>query len=64
MAYAAYLRVYEPVPAFREPDRSRWTAGIRAAIDGAARGGCELAVARSMRARNRWRTFAGLEQAN
>ena len=26
MAYAAYLRVYEPVSAFREPDRSRWTA--------------------------------------
>jgi hypothetical protein len=26
MAYAAYLRVYEPVSAFHEPDRSRWTA--------------------------------------
>jgi hypothetical protein len=26
MAYAAYLRVYAPVSAFREPDRSRWTA--------------------------------------
>jgi hypothetical protein len=26
MAYAAYLGVYEPVPAFREPDRSRWSA--------------------------------------
>jgi hypothetical protein len=26
MAYAAYLRVYEPVSAFREPDRSHWTA--------------------------------------
>ena len=26
MAYAAYLRVYEPVSAFREPDCSRWTA--------------------------------------
>jgi hypothetical protein len=26
MAYAAYIRVYEPVSAFREPDRSRWTA--------------------------------------
>jgi len=25
MAYATYLRVYEPVSAFREPDRSRWT---------------------------------------
>jgi hypothetical protein len=26
MNYAAYLRVYEPVSAFHEPDRSRWTA--------------------------------------
>jgi hypothetical protein len=26
MTYAAYLRVYEPVAAFHEPDRSRWTA--------------------------------------
>jgi hypothetical protein len=26
MTYAAYLRVYEPVSAFPEPDRSRWTA--------------------------------------
>ena len=26
MAYAAYLRIYEPVSAFREPDRSRWVA--------------------------------------
>jgi hypothetical protein len=26
MAYAAYLRIYEPMSAFREPDRSRWTA--------------------------------------
>lgn len=26
MTYAAYLRVYEPVSAFREPDRSRWAA--------------------------------------
>src|SRR5690242_6124133 len=24
MAYAAYLRIYEPVSAFHEPDRSRW----------------------------------------
>jgi hypothetical protein len=23
-AYAAYLRIYEPVSAFHEPDRSRW----------------------------------------
>jgi len=26
MAYAAYLRVYQPVSAFGEPDRSRWMA--------------------------------------
>src|SRR5437763_7809042 len=26
MAYAAYLRIYEPVAAFHEPDRSRWAA--------------------------------------
>jgi hypothetical protein len=25
-AYAAYLRIYEPVSAFHEPDRSRWAA--------------------------------------
>jgi hypothetical protein len=26
MTYAAYLRVYQPVSAFHEPDRSRWAA--------------------------------------
>ena len=26
MDYAAYLRVYEPVSAFHEPERSRWDA--------------------------------------
>jgi len=26
MTYAAYLRIYEPVSAFPEPDRSRWAA--------------------------------------
>jgi hypothetical protein len=26
MAYAAYLRIYEPISAFHEPDRSRWSA--------------------------------------
>jgi hypothetical protein len=26
MTYAAYLRIYEPVAAFHEPDRSTWTA--------------------------------------
>ena len=39
-------------------------AEIRAAIDGAALGECELAVAMYMRARNRWRAFAEFEQAN
>ena len=39
-------------------------AEIRAAIDGAARGECELAVAMYTRARNRWRAFAEFEQAN
>ncbi len=65
MAYAAYLRVYEPVSAFHEPDRSRWTAYADSpAIDGAARDECEFAVAMYMRARNRWRAFAEFEQAN
>ena len=39
-------------------------AEIRAAIDAAARGECELAVAMYMRARDRWRAFAEFEQAN
>jgi hypothetical protein len=39
-------------------------AEIRAGIDGAARGECELAVAMYMRARDRWRAFAAFEQAN
>ena len=39
-------------------------AEIRAAIDGAARGERELAVAMYLRARNRWRAFAEFEQAN
>jgi hypothetical protein len=39
-------------------------AEIRAAIDGAALGECELAVAMYLRARNRWRAFAEFEQAN
>jgi hypothetical protein len=153
MAYAAYLRIYEPVSAFREPYRSRWVAytdsptlprdslavehaearrraitpgaavpereserayvrradgvtyvcpgqtrlrcllahgqmrsaydavppgpgppetrcadqpvaEIRAAIDRAARGKYEFAVARYMRARDRWRAFAEFEQVN
>ena len=28
MAYAAYLRIYEPVSAFHEPHRSRWVAYV------------------------------------
>ncbi|HEX5302071.1 MAG TPA: hypothetical protein VFW50_34280 [Streptosporangiaceae bacterium] len=39
-------------------------AEIRAAIDGAARGECELAMAMYMRAHTRWRAFAEFEQAN
>ena len=39
-------------------------AEIRAAIDGAALGECELAAAMYTRARNRWRAFAEFEQAN
>jgi hypothetical protein len=39
-------------------------AEIHAAIDGAARGEHELAVAMYMRARNRWRAFAEFELAN
>jgi hypothetical protein len=39
-------------------------AEIRAAIDGAARGEWELAVAMYMRAHNRWRAFAEFELAN
>jgi hypothetical protein len=39
-------------------------AEIRAAIDGAARDECEVAVAMYMRARDRWRAFAEFEQAN
>jgi hypothetical protein len=39
-------------------------AEIRAAIDGAVRGECELAVAMYARARSRWRAFAEFELAN
>ena len=39
-------------------------AEIRAAIDGAARGECELAAAMYLRAHNRWRAFAEFELAN
>ena len=39
-------------------------AEIRAAIDGAARGECELAAAMYMRAHSRWHAFAGFELAN
>src|SRR4029079_5365159 len=39
MAYAAYLRVYEPVTAFHEPDRSRWAAYAASATRPRRRGG-------------------------
>jgi hypothetical protein len=39
-------------------------AEIGAAIDGAARGECKLAVAMYKRARTRWPAFAGFEMAN
>jgi hypothetical protein len=39
-------------------------AEIAAAIDGAAKGECEFAVAMYMRAHNRWRALAELEPAN
>jgi hypothetical protein len=39
-------------------------AEIRAAIDGAARGQCELAAAMYLRAHSRWRALAELELAN
>jgi hypothetical protein len=39
-------------------------AEIRAAIDGAVRGECELAVAMYTRAHRRWRAFAAFELAN
>jgi hypothetical protein len=125
MTYAAYLRIYEPVSAFGEPDRrglaglrglpsgvgdaaweppqaagdlaevGRWledfhpyslveldygglvhlvsddalcgdqsVAEIRASIDGAASGECELAAVMYMRAHNRWRAFPEFELAN
>jgi hypothetical protein len=31
MTYAAYLRIYEPLSAFGEPDRSRWAAYVASA---------------------------------
>ncbi len=52
MTYAAYLRIYEPV------------AEITAAIDGVAKGECELAVAMYKRAHSRWRAFAEFGSAN
>jgi hypothetical protein len=39
-------------------------AEIRAAIDGVARGECELAVAMYMRAHSRWRAYAEFERVN
>jgi hypothetical protein len=60
MAYAAYLRVYEPVSALRHLPSGSGDA----AIDGVARDECELAVAIYLRARDRWRGFAEFERAN
>ena len=39
-------------------------AEIRASIDGAASGECELAAVMYMRAHSRWRAFAEFELAN
>ena len=76
MTYAAYLRIYEPVAAFHEPERSRpgdqavhpgqrqSAAEISAAIDGVTKGERELAAAMYKRAQSRWRAFAEYEMAN
>jgi hypothetical protein len=64
MTYAAYLRIYQRgLPARGLPARGL-PAGSGAAIDGAARGECGLAVAMYTRARSRWRAFAEFELAN
>ena len=45
MSYAAYLRIYEPVAAFHEPDRSRWaTTSMSRARRRVARGLAALRV--------------------
>jgi hypothetical protein len=41
MTYAAYLRIYEPVAAFHEPDRSRWAAYAASACEASA---CEASA--------------------
>lgn len=48
--YAAYLRVYEPLAAFVEPDRARWEAAVRDAAQAGAW------VARRARLESEWRT--------
>jgi hypothetical protein len=72
MTYTAYLRVYEPVSAFHEPDRSRW-AEYAVSSGRPRRHDCLLAehgealrrvIATAAPARRRWRAFADLEQAN
>jgi hypothetical protein len=66
MTYTAYLRIYEPVSAFHEPDRSRW-AEYAVSPGRPRRRDClqaEHGEAMYMRARSRWRAFADLEQAN
>jgi len=58
MSYAAYLRIYEPVSASHEPDRSRWAAYAASAARP------RLAGAMYLRAHSRWRAFAEFELAN
>ena len=72
MAYAAYLRIYEPVSAFHEPDRSRWVAYANSATRPRRRDSLAVEHAEALRraitmytrVRNRWRAFAEFEQAN
>jgi uncharacterized protein YfaQ (DUF2300 family) len=72
MAYAAYLRVYEPVSAFHELDRSRWTAYAdsparprrRDSLVAEHAEAVRRVITTCMRVRNRWRAFAEFEQAN
>ncbi len=80
ITYAAYLRIYEPVSAFHEPDRSRWAAYAASAdrprrrdslmvehaeaLHRAITAPQELAAATYMRVHSRWRAFAEFELAN
>jgi len=49
MTYAAYLRVYEPVAAFGEPDRSRWAAYAASAARPARRDSLTVEHAEALR---------------